>query len=1208
MTAPQGLRFETLCAEAKYMEVQKKLDELARHHSIEERHAQAEYDATMSAINERFEVGRAELSAQLPPPSREHCELVLRRNRDLELEFLHRTHRQNAEERAKRYEEQKRILNRELFEAVNSVMKSNSAFGSVALPPPPRFPEVSRAHAGWPKPAAADVAHPAPIGYLPPRPIEVPPVPSSLPAPSALDAHRSYGAVLRSSPSEQPGARFQDPLLRRGQATPIAPYPRRVENGHLTPRVASPDKSPRPHHVLSRSPPRPSPAPESRTRTPLPSARVSPERESSQKRRVDEQDGQARGIEANRAKRAKLDDGSRIGSPAASPVPPRLAVPAEPASTGSPASVAAVKPSDRTVAFEEVYGAPGKPVQFRHMIVQFPHDTGDFYILRCDKHGVHFGEHPLRGAAKHLASAQHGFMTKAHVVAIETLGYRVIGCTKEMADMNNKAVLQAFRDGYKIFNANNMSQAKRAELGYPPLDPLNSQKVAMHRKQQAAGNAAEAVPCRFYVASGGDLKYPVLILPWDDLRPAGLQGSLADTGLFRAVDGALKLPKCYVYHEDASGEIKGIKGWAKGYESGGPYERKREFPVLCVEGHDSSMWTVGWVRASHLTPLDFNDKSARDVPYFEEARNYYFGRVLRHRGEASNAQTATGTPRQARSPGARNDGEDVEMTDAGQAPEQQESDAESNVPSKDGPEASSTSMAAIAVQALTLQTPTNSFTAINSEGGGSRTPRSAGVSPEPPSRTGSFSSSSNGASRRVIKIHARSSRKSSDVALPERLAERAAAAAAAAAAATEAPRPSPTSLQHILQDESAIASTPSQSPKLSAARHPLPSGRARSSSPNPAAPKSATGEELPDAIHANAETRASSAPVQLPASDEMGPSEADVVAAAAATVPRSRQPTPPSVTEEAASTTVEARQEESAEKPSPSAQPPLAIPSSATIRVDTTPLDTPTPSAGNTRSSSPALTQPTTASRAETPAATPAPATPGSAEAFEIAGVMEGDAEVYRAETSGQPLRLLYEPQHGVLATPADAPYALRVDLQEVKAVERVSAQNGTTCVVTIRFGDGGRPALTLVLGLAKSTQAGMLNGVGHARRLCSRLQAWNGEIVCPAITVATESVKWRFADETMTPTSAVSSSSSSSSSSSVASEKSSIADTPASEPALVTPLTSTADHKDPLAAAAADAAADAAATTTTTTTTAAASTSKPELEADTVIAVAGEA
>jgi hypothetical protein len=278
----------------------------------------------------------------------------------------------------------------------------------------------------------------------------------------------------------------------------------------------------------------------------------------------------------NRVKRArieKIDDGESR-------------VPDEPSPEAAPE---APETPERTISFEDVYGTPEHRPQHRHIIVQYPSGSGKFYILRCDEHGVHFGEHPLRGAAKHLASAQHGHMSKAHATAIETLGHRVLGCTPELADENNRDVLRGFKDGsYKIFNANNLSQAKRAELGFAPLD-TSTPKAGMPRKPSTA--ITDPVPCRFYLSSVGEQKCPVLILPWGDVSPAGLHGTLAGTGIFHDLAGdgrqlgVPKLPKCYTYDEE-DGHIKGILGWARGYEAGGPLEKKREFPVLCAENAD----------------------------------------------------------------------------------------------------------------------------------------------------------------------------------------------------------------------------------------------------------------------------------------------------------------------------------------------------------------------------------------------------------------------------------------------------------------------------------------------------------------------------------------------------------------------------------------------------------------------------------------------
>jgi hypothetical protein len=272
----------------------------------------------------------------------------------------------------------------------------------------------------------------------------------------------------------------------------------------------------------------------------------------------------------------------------------------------------------RTVTFNEVYGTPPQRDEngklklgpgYRHIIVQYPCGNGGFYILRCDGHGVHFGEHPLRGAAKHLASAQHGHMSKAHATAIATLGHLVVDCTQELAEKNNAAVIEAFKEGgYKPFNANNLSQTRRAELGFPPLDSPSAQTAAAHRmgahggsqqgpsstsparfRKQFAG-VVDPISCKFYLACRGELKISVLILPWGDVSPAGIGGTLADTGLLGDFTddgkplGIPKLPKCYIY-DQVGGRISGIRGWASGYESG-PLVRKREFPVVCVDGPD----------------------------------------------------------------------------------------------------------------------------------------------------------------------------------------------------------------------------------------------------------------------------------------------------------------------------------------------------------------------------------------------------------------------------------------------------------------------------------------------------------------------------------------------------------------------------------------------------------------------------------------------
>ena len=414
--------------------------------------------------------------------------------------------------------------------------------------------------------AAAEVPSQAPVATPLPTPTKTPKE-SGKPLPVPSQSGPSENALGR-PPPQSPAA--------HSQAAPTAPlHPR---NGVDELELASSAQSPANSAQSSATPVTPvleleSPPAEALSTVPA-HDQPSPASDVTQKRKANgESIDQSAASTPNPAKRAKLERPIRANT-AATPHSPAPEL---------------HHPPKRTVSFEEVYGFPGKPPQYNHVIVRYPVGTGDFYILRCDEHGVHFGEHPLRGAAKHLASAQHGYMSKAHATAIETLGHRVLGCTQEMADRHNHAALNAFKGGYKAFNANNLSQARRAELGFPPLDPLASQKAATQRKLTAG--VTDPASCRFYVCTGGELKFPVLILPWGDLSPAGLVGTLADIGFFREVTedgkslGVPKLPKCYVYDEGRGG-ILGILGWAKGYESGGPLEKKREFPVLCAENPD----------------------------------------------------------------------------------------------------------------------------------------------------------------------------------------------------------------------------------------------------------------------------------------------------------------------------------------------------------------------------------------------------------------------------------------------------------------------------------------------------------------------------------------------------------------------------------------------------------------------------------------------
>lgn len=575
--------------------------------------------------------------------------------------------------------------------------------------------------------------------------------------------------------------------------------------------------------------------------------------------------------------------------------------------------------------------------------------------------------------------------------------------------------------------------------------------------------------------------------------------------------------------------------------------------------------------SAHLSNLDFDDPSSRDIPFIREARDYFVTRVLR--------QPITAAPQRPRIPPINTTAEDVEMRDAGDMrghdlEGDSDRDSISKGPGRADLDSRRTSFSNrddtrgaadipsaqhIAAQALNLQGPPRSgFTAINANGTADSTAsRSARASLEPPSRAGSVSSTGGG-HKRVFKIHARSSNRhptsqahtSPSMVLPERPADSSMPPSSGPTQPHgDLRKPSPASLQNILQDfpgPSVAAPRPnSQSPKPASARRPLPSGPMRSGSPSRSALLSGVNAKLAQPLRDN---RAGSAPVQLPpyrdpVAEEirrsaapgpnrhvtLAPAPAPSPVAASAPPPAqistlapSPSPTPARVPSPAASEPIHRREQ----APPPIQLPPPQSSFPSILHLNTTPLATPTTSASNTRANSPALgghhhnaktgsPNPNNSfSKPETPTLTPTLShtpTGGSGngsgflptmDVFDLAGFMDGDTEVFRSAHPGQYLRLIDDHQSGVLATPSDAPTAVRIDPRRVRVAERVSAQGGAVCVVTLVYqaedGEGAGKTQTLVFEKARSTARGMENGALHARRLCKRLNSWNKAVECP--------------------------------------------------------------------------------------------------------------
>lgn len=280
-----------------------------------------------------------------------------------------------------------------------------------------------------------------------------------------------------------------------------------------------------------------------------------------------------------------------------------------------------VPKKQKTISFDEVYQDGAPEHQAYHMIIEYPIGKGNWYILKCDEHGVYFNANPLHGAAKHLHSPQHNMMSKEHSQAVAVLGHLVFDCDAELAAKNNAVVKKHFEEGHKPFNQNQLTKTERVRRGLEPpgsgrptasprVVKTGTVKAGSGRATKTVSGITNPVPAELYLGywSKNKTNYGVLVLPWHDLSSCGLSGHLKYTGLLS------RAPKCYRITADGD-----IAGWAEGYEDDGPLVTKRDFPVMYFDGSRS----VGWLRARDLSSFPFEGGMPKDIPFYHDAKEAY---------------------------------------------------------------------------------------------------------------------------------------------------------------------------------------------------------------------------------------------------------------------------------------------------------------------------------------------------------------------------------------------------------------------------------------------------------------------------------------------------------------------------------------------------------------------------------------------------------
>lgn len=284
-----------------------------------------------------------------------------------------------------------------------------------------------------------------------------------------------------------------------------------------------------------------------------------------------------------------------------------------------------------TVSYEEVYGN-GRP-QYRHAIVEYPKKSGNWFIIRCDKCGLHFGRNALQGGSKHLSGVTHGRLAKNHALAVQELGFRVLGCDKDKARRNNDAFDRASKAGYAPRKRRTDQARWQSQESDEPGDEQHGQQCQTHRHPGANAAALQtrhlgkpfegitdpSVGMLYRAWYRGKGFFAALMLPLGSFGSVGVVGEISNM-----LGQQRKAPRCY----GRSGER--IIPWASGYEDGGPKFRERRFPMMYLEESPELSFkdglvvppSLGWVEAKHLRPFDVNDPECRRTKGFSNAQAF----------------------------------------------------------------------------------------------------------------------------------------------------------------------------------------------------------------------------------------------------------------------------------------------------------------------------------------------------------------------------------------------------------------------------------------------------------------------------------------------------------------------------------------------------------------------------------------------------------
>lgn len=270
------------------------------------------------------------------------------------------------------------------------------------------------------------------------------------------------------------------------------------------------------------------------------------------------------------------------------------------------------------ISFDEVYqSGEANP---KDIIVEYPRSSGKYYILRCSdcKIPPFAPFDPIRAAGKHLDIAKHGHQSRSNENAIKKLGIRVLNCTKELSDKNNKA----YREWFTREDPQRAHRGVHSPLGTPGND-IKRKRTAQARSSHSyslddtwlaqyngASNESsnkrkrvsylppsEIKAGRLYCVdnSKGIYQEAVVILPlfeeWPDWKTAYLK---TPEQLSWWDEPTLQPPKGSFEYDPGSNVPR---AWASDFKNNGSRVNSRAYPAVFIKGDQwvPAKTEVDWV-------------------------------------------------------------------------------------------------------------------------------------------------------------------------------------------------------------------------------------------------------------------------------------------------------------------------------------------------------------------------------------------------------------------------------------------------------------------------------------------------------------------------------------------------------------------------------------------------------------------------------------